>query len=159
MTSVSAGHIIHVLTPTQPVGSGRPQRESNPGHPHRFLCSASNASAAFLLRWKYPTTFLVFSLIASNLPLCKQYLVQFDLACAVGMQHFAFGAEQRKEIETGEHFSQRRKMKNIHRWKTLHSTGLLMVQRNSYKNLKRGGTPRTTCSRDFPISTSLRIEY
>ena len=29
MTSVSAGHII--LTPTQPVGSGRPQRESNLG--------------------------------------------------------------------------------------------------------------------------------
>ena len=29
MTSVSAGHII--LTPTQPVGSARPQRESNPG--------------------------------------------------------------------------------------------------------------------------------
>ena len=29
MTSVSAGHII--LTPTQPVGSGRPQWESNPG--------------------------------------------------------------------------------------------------------------------------------
>ena len=29
MTSVSAGHII--LTPTQPVGSGRSQRESNPG--------------------------------------------------------------------------------------------------------------------------------
>ena len=33
MTSVSAGHII--LTPTQPVGSGRPQRESNPGAPHQ----------------------------------------------------------------------------------------------------------------------------
>ena len=33
MTSVSAGHII--LTPTQPVGSGRPQRESNPGPSHR----------------------------------------------------------------------------------------------------------------------------
>ena len=32
MTSVSAGHII--LTPTQPVGSGRPQRGSNPGPPH-----------------------------------------------------------------------------------------------------------------------------
>ena len=31
MTYVSAGHII--LTPTQPVGSGRPQRESNPGPP------------------------------------------------------------------------------------------------------------------------------
>ena len=33
MTSGSAGHII--LTPTQPVGSGRPQRESNPGSPHQ----------------------------------------------------------------------------------------------------------------------------
>ena len=33
MTSVSAGHII--LTPTKPVGSGRPQRESNPGPPHQ----------------------------------------------------------------------------------------------------------------------------
>ena len=33
MTSVSAGHII--LTPTQPVGSGRPQRESNHGPPHQ----------------------------------------------------------------------------------------------------------------------------
>ena len=31
MTSISAGHII--LTPTQPVGNGRPQRESNPGPP------------------------------------------------------------------------------------------------------------------------------
>ena len=31
MTSDSASHII--LTPTQPVGSGRPQRESNPGPP------------------------------------------------------------------------------------------------------------------------------
>ena len=33
MTSVLAGHII--LTPTQPIGSGRPQRESNPGPPHQ----------------------------------------------------------------------------------------------------------------------------
>ena len=33
MTSVSAGHIIQ--TPTQPVGSGRPQRESNPEPPHQ----------------------------------------------------------------------------------------------------------------------------
>ena len=33
MTSVSAGHII--LTLTQPVGSGMPQRESNPGPPHQ----------------------------------------------------------------------------------------------------------------------------
>ena len=33
MTSVSAGHII--LTPTQPVGSGRPQRVSNPGPPNQ----------------------------------------------------------------------------------------------------------------------------
>ena len=33
MTSVSAGHTI--LTPTKPVGSGRPQRGSNPGPPHQ----------------------------------------------------------------------------------------------------------------------------
>ena len=33
MTSVSAGHVI--LTPTQPVGSGQPQQESNPGPPHQ----------------------------------------------------------------------------------------------------------------------------
>ena len=33
MTSVSAGHII--LTSTQPVGSGRPQRESNSRPPHQ----------------------------------------------------------------------------------------------------------------------------
>ena len=33
MTSVSAGHII--LTSTQPVGSGRPQRESHSGPPHQ----------------------------------------------------------------------------------------------------------------------------
>ena len=33
MTSVSDGHII--LTPTQPVGIERPQRESNPGPPHQ----------------------------------------------------------------------------------------------------------------------------
>ena len=37
MTSVSAGHII--LTPTQPVGSGRPQRESNSGPPHQESCA------------------------------------------------------------------------------------------------------------------------
>ena len=35
MTSVSAGHII--LTPTQPVGSGRPQRKSNPEPPNQEL--------------------------------------------------------------------------------------------------------------------------
>ena len=33
MTSVSAGHIIQ--TPTQPIGSGRPQPESNPRPPHQ----------------------------------------------------------------------------------------------------------------------------
>ena len=31
--TISAGHIIQ--TPTQPVGSGRPQRESNPGPTHQ----------------------------------------------------------------------------------------------------------------------------
>ena len=40
MISVSAGHII--LTPTQPVGSGRPQRESNPGPPHQELGALQN---------------------------------------------------------------------------------------------------------------------
>ena len=35
ITSVSAGHII--LTPTQPVGSGQPQRGSNPGPTHQEL--------------------------------------------------------------------------------------------------------------------------
>ena len=35
MTSISAGHII--LTPTQPVGSGWPQRGLNPGPPHQEL--------------------------------------------------------------------------------------------------------------------------
>ena len=35
MTSGSAGYII--LTPTQPVGSGRPQQELNPGSPHQEL--------------------------------------------------------------------------------------------------------------------------
>ena len=33
MIYVLAGHIT--LTPTHPVGSGRPQRESNPGPPHQ----------------------------------------------------------------------------------------------------------------------------
>ena len=33
MTSISAAHIIR--TPTHPVGSGRPQRGSNPGPPHQ----------------------------------------------------------------------------------------------------------------------------
>ena len=37
MTFISAGHII--LTPTQPVGSGRPQRGSNPGPPDQESCA------------------------------------------------------------------------------------------------------------------------
>ena len=36
VTSVSAGHII-LTSPTQPVGSGRPQWQSNPGPPHQEL--------------------------------------------------------------------------------------------------------------------------
>ena len=35
MTSGSADHIL--LTPTQPVGSGRPQGESNPEPPHQEM--------------------------------------------------------------------------------------------------------------------------
>ena len=43
MTSVSAGHII--LTPTQPVGSGHPERESNPRPPDQeSLAPNSNSS-------------------------------------------------------------------------------------------------------------------
>ena len=37
MTSVSAGHII--LTPTQPVGSGRPEQGSNPRPPDVKWCA------------------------------------------------------------------------------------------------------------------------
>ena len=37
MTFVSAGHII--LTPIQPVGSGRSQRKSNAGRPHQKFCA------------------------------------------------------------------------------------------------------------------------
>ena len=37
MTSASAGHIL--LTPTQAVGSGLPQRESNPGPPDQESCA------------------------------------------------------------------------------------------------------------------------
>ena len=40
MTSLSAGHII--LKPTQPVGSGRPQRGLNPGPPHQYLRALSS---------------------------------------------------------------------------------------------------------------------
>ena len=55
MTSVSAGHII--LTPTQPVGSGRPQRESNPGPPHqesRALPQSYHAPPCEQSRWLNP---------------------------------------------------------------------------------------------------------
>ena len=44
MTSVSASHII--LTPTQPVGSGRPQGESNPGPPHQLSYRAIHIMTA-----------------------------------------------------------------------------------------------------------------
>ena len=53
MTSVSAGHII--LTPTQPVGSGRPQRESNPGPPHQ-------ESRALLLSYRAPRNTIILNL-------------------------------------------------------------------------------------------------
>ena len=52
MTSISAGHII--LTPTQPVGSGQPQRESNPGPPHQ----ESRALPTELPQRYYPTRIL-----------------------------------------------------------------------------------------------------
>ena len=55
MTSVSAGHII--LTPIQPVGSGRPPRESNPEPPH-------HESSALLPRYPPPPA-----------PIVKQVLI------------------------------------------------------------------------------------
>ena len=45
MTSVSAGHII--LTPAQTVGSGWPQRESNPGPPHQDWATAPPTIARY----------------------------------------------------------------------------------------------------------------
>ena len=51
MTSVSAGHII--LTPTQPVGSGRPQWKSNPGPPHEES-SALPTERLRPLGWEHP---------------------------------------------------------------------------------------------------------
>ena len=58
MTSVPAGHII--LTPTQPVGSGRPQRGSNSELPHqesRALPTElllSGQTSAFPVNWTNP---------------------------------------------------------------------------------------------------------
>ena len=65
MTSVSAGHII--LTPTQPLGSGRPQRESSPGPPHQ-------ESRALPQSYRAP-----FGYSTKNIPICseKQYLKTF----------------------------------------------------------------------------------
>ena len=48
MTSVSAGHII--LTPKQPVGSGRPQRRLNPRPPHQGSHMHGQLPAAKLLK-------------------------------------------------------------------------------------------------------------
>ena len=49
MTSVSVGHII--LTPTQPVGSERPQRD--PGPPHQESCALPTAIATQIKRKFY----------------------------------------------------------------------------------------------------------
>ena len=67
MTSVSAGHFI--LTPTQPVGSGRPQLGSNPGPPHRksrALPTEFTAPPAFYILLIFMeinlTTFILFDM-------------------------------------------------------------------------------------------------
>ena len=68
ITSVSAGHMI--LIPTQPVGSGQPQRESNPGAPYQ----ESRALPTELLLWitfeapKGNTRNIHFLLIFGNCP-------------------------------------------------------------------------------------------
>ena len=77
MTFVSAGHII--MTPTQPVGSGQPQRVSNLGPPHQesralsteledrvsgggfigFLVSLSNPTVDLNRLYDSPLVFLI----------------------------------------------------------------------------------------------------
>ena len=55
MTFVSAGHILLTVTPTQPVGSGRSQRGSNPGPPHqesRALSTERSTPSHVLLKLK-----------------------------------------------------------------------------------------------------------
>ena len=76
MTSVSAGHIIQ----TQPVGSGRPQRESNPGHPHQ----ESRALLTELLSYRAPLktcrfSFQVIQSCLGNRPLIKIKQLPFNV--------------------------------------------------------------------------------
>ena len=56
-TYVSAGHII--LTPTQPVGSGRPQRESNPGPHHQESCALPTKLPRPPLQLKWNPVFVI----------------------------------------------------------------------------------------------------
>ena len=53
MTSVSSGHII--LTPNQPIGSGQPQRRSNPGPPHQESRALPTEPPRPLHRFEYMT--------------------------------------------------------------------------------------------------------
>ena len=88
MTSVSASHII--LTPIQPVGSSRPQWESNPGPPRQ----ESRALPTELLRPPSQQT-LNFHLPINtglNLRFTSEHLLTNDVAVAtetVDVKHFA----------------------------------------------------------------------
>ena len=69
MTSVSAGHII--LTPTQPIGSGRPQRESNPGPPDQESRALPTELPSFLLvRSLNSKTYRLSNLLDKSAKLC-----------------------------------------------------------------------------------------
>ena len=79
MTSVSAGHIIQ--TPTQPVGSGRPQRDSNPGTPHqesRALPQSYRAPQRFAKNSKWQED--VWATRLSALLTCKSLKFYFRLS-------------------------------------------------------------------------------
>ena len=78
MTSISAGHII--LTPTQPVGSGRPQRGSNPRPPDQ----ESRALPTELPRPPYKVISCLFYNIKHKLGQAMVVAVDDDSACCYG---------------------------------------------------------------------------
>ena len=77
MASVSAGHII--LTPTQPVGSGRPQQESNPGPPLQESRALSMFTPAILKSLEHEAYRAQLILGMHRLPFLKSALISHEL--------------------------------------------------------------------------------
>ena len=90
MTSVSAGHII--LTPTQPVGSGRPQRESNPGPPHQ-------ESRALPTELPRPSTYRRETIICKILDFCYAFAVSYHRVIVLYLQNFLLGHTEEKTFK------------------------------------------------------------